>query len=265
MRHWEVRLRVRSPGPLAARVEDEESVSQPIVNIVDVVKEYQLGQTVVPALRGVSLDVHKGEFISIAGPSGSGKTTLLNLIGCVDVATRGSVQVAGRDTSSLSERELTRLRLDTIGFIFQSFNLVGVLTVFQNVEFPLLLQGHLRTAERRARVMELLDEVGLAEHARHRPNELSGGQRQRVAVARALVGRPQIVLADEPTANLDSVTGEKIIDLMKELNQRDGTTFIFSTHDAKVMSHADAIIRLADGKIVGRESPSSAGVAAGMH
>jgi putative ABC transport system ATP-binding protein len=260
-----LRLRVRSPGPLAARVDDEESVSQPIVNIVDVVKEYQLGQTVVPALRGVSLDVHQGEFISIAGPSGSGKTTLLNLIGCVDVATRGSVQVAGRDTSSLSERELTRLRLDTIGFIFQSFNLVGVLTVFQNVEFPLLLQGHLKTAERRARVMELLEEVGLAEHARHRPNELSGGQRQRVAVARALVGRPQIVLADEPTANLDSVTGEKIIDLMKELNQRDGTTFIFSTHDAKVMSHADAIIRLADGKIVGRETSASTGVAAGMH
>ena len=240
-------------------------MSEPIVSIVDVVKEYQLGATVVPALRGVSLDVHRGEFISIAGPSGSGKTTLLNLIGCVDVATRGTVRVVGQDTAALSERELTRLRLETIGFIFQSFNLVGVLSVFQNVEFPLLLQGRLRGPERRARVMALLEQVGLAEHARHRPNELSGGQRQRVAVARALVGGPQIVLADEPTANLDSVTGERIIDLMKEMNQRDGTTFIFSTHDAKVMSHADAIVRLADGKIVDRELSGGAVAASGGH
>jgi len=240
-------------------------VSEPIVSIVDVVKEYQLGATVVPALRGVSLDVHRGEFISIAGPSGSGKTTLLNLIGCVDVATRGTVRVVGRDTAALSERELTRLRLETIGFIFQSFNLVGVLSVFQNVEFPLLLQGRLRGPERRARVMSLLEQVGLADHARHRPNELSGGQRQRVAVARALVGSPQIVLADEPTANLDSVTGERIVDLMKELNQRDGTTFIFSTHDAKVMSHADAVVKLADGKIVGRETAGTTLAASGGH
>ena len=228
-------------------------MSDPIVSIVDVVKEYQLGSTVVPALRGVSLDVYPGEFISIAGPSGSGKTTLLNLIGCVDTATRGLVRVVGRDTASLGERELTRLRLDTIGFIFQSFNLVGVLNVFQNVELPLLLQGRLRRAERRSRVEALLEQVGLGDHARHRPSELSGGQRQRVAVARALVGGPQIVLADEPTANLDSVTGEKIVDLMKELNQRDGTTFIFSTHDARVMAHADALVKLADGRIVGRE------------
>ena len=240
-------------------------MSEPIVSIVDVVKEYELGKTVVPALRGVSLDVHRGEFISIAGPSGSGKTTLLNLIGCVDVATRGTVRVVGQDTASLSERELTRLRLDTIGFIFQSFNLVGVLSVFQNVEFPLLLQGHLGGHERRTRVMTLLEQVGLADHARHRPNELSGGQRQRVAVARALVGSPQIVLADEPTANLDSETGERIIDLMKEMNQRDGTTFIFSTHDAKVMAHADAVIRLADGKIVGRELAGAAIAASGGH
>ena len=240
-------------------------MSESIVSIIDVVKEYQLGTTVVPALRGVSLDVHRGEFISIAGPSGSGKTTLLNLIGCVDVATRGTVRVVGQDTASLSERELTRLRLDTIGFIFQSFNLVGVLSVFQNVEFPLLLQGRLRGPERRARVMTLLEQVGLADHARHRPNELSGGQRQRVAVARALVGSPQIVLADEPTANLDSETGERIIDLMKEMNQRDGTTFIFSTHDAKVMAHADAVIRLADGKIVGRELAGAAIAASGGH
>ena len=241
-------------------------MSQPIVSIVDVVKEYQLGSTVVPALRGVSLDVHPGEFISIAGPSGSGKTTLLNLIGCVDTATRGLVRVVGRDTASLAERELTRLRLDTIGFIFQSFNLVGVLNVFQNVELPLLLQGRLGRADRRKRVEGLLEQVGLADHARHRPSELSGGQRQRVAVARALVGGPQIVLADEPTANLDSVTGEKIVDLMKELNQRDGTTFIFSTHDARVMAHADALVKLADGKIVGREVIAhDAAVGTGSH
>ena len=224
----------------------------PIVSIVDVVKEYNLGKVVVPALRGVSLEVGKGDFISIAGPSGSGKTTLLNLIGCVDTATSGVVEVAGQNTAKLSERQLTSLRLDTIGFIFQSFNLVSVLSVFQNVEFPLLLQRKLSGPARKQRVMALLEQVGLATHAKHRPNELSGGQRQRVAVARALVTEPQIVLADEPTANLDSVTGQNIIDLMKSMNQQKGTTFIFSTHDNKVMQHANAVIKLADGKILGR-------------
>jgi putative ABC transport system ATP-binding protein len=228
----------------------------PIVSIVDVTKDYQLGKTLVPALRGVSLDVFPGEFISIAGPSGSGKTTLLNLIGCVDTATGGVVRVAGQDTRQLSERRLTELRLHTIGFIFQSFNLVSVLSVFQNVEFPLLLQKRLGAAERRTRVMALLEQVGLASHARHRPNELSGGQRQRVAVARALVTHPQIVLADEPTANLDSVTGEQIIDLMKDMNRHQGTTFIFSTHDAKVMAHANAVVRLQDGRIRDRVAPA---------
>src|SRR6478609_3844642 len=158
-----------------------------IVTIQDVVKEYSLGATVVQALRGVNLTVDKGEFISIAGPSGSGKTTLLNLIGCVDTATRGVVEVAGKNTANLSERELTNLRLNTIGFIFQSFNLVSVLTVFQNVEFPLLLQNKLGAKERKDRVEGLLEQVGLKSHMKHRPNELSGGQRQRVAIARALV------------------------------------------------------------------------------
>jgi len=224
-----------------------------IVSIVDVVKEYQLGKVTVPALRGVSLEVGAGEFIAVAGPSGSGKTTLLNLIGCVDVATAGTVRVDGQDTRLLSERALTLLRLNTIGFIFQSFNLVSVLSVAQNVEFPLLLQKRHAAKERRDRVMALLEQVGLHTHARHRPNELSGGQRQRVAVARALVTRPKLVLADEPTANLDSQTGATIIDLMKEMNQKEGTTFVFSTHDAKVMSHANAVVKLADGVIVGRE------------
>ena len=228
-----------------------------IVSLNDVVKTYRLGTVEVPALRGVSLDVHAGDFISIAGPSGSGKTTLLNLIGCVDTATSGTVLVDGNDTRNLSDRKLTDLRLNTLGFIFQSFNLVSVLSVFQNVEFPLLLQRRLSKSERRDRVMSLLEQVGLASHVDHRPNELSGGQRQRVAVARALVTQPQIVLADEPTANLDSVTGNNIIDLMKELNEKNGTTFIFSTHDAKVMSHANAVIKLADGKIVERLAPGS--------
>jgi putative ABC transport system ATP-binding protein len=220
-----------------------------IVSVRDAVKNYTLGKVVVPALRGVTLDVVAGDFISIAGPSGSGKTTLLNLIGCVDTPTAGSVEVAGKDTRRLSERELTRLRLETIGFIFQSFNLVSVLTVFQNVELPLLLQRKLSSGERAKRVLELLDRVGLREHTNHRPSELSGGQRQRVAIARALVTRPALVLADEPTANLDSVTGQNILDLMKELNRTERTTFIFSTHDQRVMANANAIVRLADGKL----------------
>ncbi len=233
-----------------------------IVSLKDVSKIYMLGKTEVPAVREVSIDVDEGEFLSIAGPSGSGKTTLLNLIGCVDTPTAGTVIVNGQDTGRLHERALTDLRLRTIGFIFQSFNLVPVLSVFQNVEFPLLLQGALAKRERRDRVLALLEAVGLAEHTRHRPSELSGGQRQRVAVARALVTRPRLVLADEPTANLDSQTGETIIDLMREMNRRDGTTFIFSTHDPRVMSHANAIVRIDDGRIAAREAVQAAGPAA---
>ena len=221
-----------------------------IVDLVDVVKEYYLGTTVVPAVQGVSLTIRAGEFSTIAGPSGSGKTTLLNLIGCVDVATRGRVTVAGSETGAMKEKDLTRLRLFKIGFIFQSFNLVSVLTAYQNVEFPLLLQKKVSKADRQKRVTELLDKVGLLDHQNHRPNELSGGQRQRVAVARALVTKPQIVLADEPTANLDSTTGNAIIDLMKHINEAEKTTFIFSTHDPKVMEHADRVIKLKDGRIV---------------
>jgi putative ABC transport system ATP-binding protein len=230
-----------------------------IVSVQNVTKIYRLGETEVPAVRDASIDVGEGEFLSIAGPSGSGKTTLLNLIGCVDTPTSGTVVVNGKDTGKLSERALTDLRLRTIGFIFQSFNLVPVLSVFQNVEFPLLLQGTLGKRERRERVDALLAAVGLDGHARHRPSELSGGQRQRVAVARALVTRPRLVLADEPTANLDSRTGETIIDLMRDMNRRDGTTFIFSTHDPKVMSHANAIVRIVDGQIAARETLQATG------
>jgi putative ABC transport system ATP-binding protein len=224
-----------------------------IVSIREATKNYHLGKVIVPALRGINLDVKEGEFLSIAGPSGSGKTTLLNLIGCVDTPTAGTVEVAGRDISKLSERQLTDLRLHTIGFIFQSFNLVNVLDVYRNVELPLLLQRVSSASERRKRVEGLLGRVGLAQLMKHRPSELSGGQRQRVAIARALVSRPRLVLADEPTANLDSVTGQNILDLMRELNQTEHTTFIFSTHDARVMAHASKVVRIADGKVAAVE------------
>ncbi len=226
-----------------------------VVVLDKVVKNYQLGKITVPALKEVCLAIKAGEFVSIAGPSGSGKTTLLNLVGCVDTASGGTVLVDGQDTAKLKEKELTRLRLERLGFIFQSFNLVGVLDAFQNIEFPLLLQGKASKKERKDRVDDLLAKVGLDNHGHHRPNELSGGQRQRVAIARALVTRPKIVLADEPTANLDSKTGQSIIDLMKNINETFGTTFIFSTHDARVMHHADRIIKLEDGRVVeGNES-----------
>lgn len=229
----------------------------PIVTLTNVVKDYPLGNTVVHALRNVSLSIEKGEFTAIAGPSGSGKTTLLNLVGCVDVATRGEVVVDGQVTNQLKDVELTRLRLHRLGFIFQTFNLVQVLNVFQNVEFPLLLQGGLSTAERHRRVESLVDRVGLRDQIKQRPSELSGGQRQRVAIARALVTQPAIVLADEPTANLDSATGQNILDLMKELNDDLLTTFIFSTHDPRVMKHATRMVQMVDGEIVDAEAATS--------
>lgn len=228
-----------------------------IVELKSAVKDYPLGNTVVHALRGVDMVVERGEFTAIAGPSGSGKTTLLNLVGCVDVPTSGSVRVDGRETTELSDRQLTELRLHKLGFIFQTFNLVAVLNLYQNVEFPLLLQGTMTTGERRKRVEEMVERVGLTPQLRQRPSELSGGQRQRVAIARALVTKPSIVLADEPTANLDSVTGENIIDLMKELNNENNTTFIFSTHDPRVQRHAGRMVNLEDGRIVNSGPPSA--------
>lgn len=224
-------------------------MQKPIV-LQNVIKNYQLDKVQVPALKGVNIEIDAGDFAVIAGPSGSGKTTILNLIGCVDTASDGKVVIAGQDTSRLKEKQLTQLRLHTLGFIFQSFNLIPVLNVFDNVEFPLLLQNKLAKPERAKRVQEIIEKVGLAEHIKHRPSELSGGQRQRVAIARALVTRPQIVLADEPTANLDSKTGQNIIDLMKEMNRSEKTTFLFSTHDSSIMNQARRIIRLLDGRIV---------------
>lgn len=231
-----------------------------IVELHDVVKEYPLGNLTVRALDGISLTIRKGEFVTIAGPSGSGKTTALNLIGCMDVATSGQVHIDGQETSGLSERQLTSLRLFKIGFIFQSFNLVPVLNLFQNVELPLLLQGKHGKAERTRRVEEMIDQVGLTQQRTQRPNELSGGQRQRVAIARALITNPLLVLADEPTANLDTVNSQNIIDLMKELNHKNQTTFIFSTHDPMIMGMAERIIRLVDGRVVDDDATKEAAI-----
>jgi putative ABC transport system ATP-binding protein len=234
-----------------------------IVILSEVVKIYPLGKTEVHAVKGVSFEINRGEFISIAGPSGSGKSTILNLIGCIDVPTGGTVTIDGRETGGLTDREITRLRHDVIGFIFQSFNLVPVLNVYENIEFPLLLGANSRNErkEKREWIEFLIEEVGLSDWREHRPNELSGGQRQRVAIARAMVTKPQLVLADEPTANLDSKTGEAIIGLMKKINREMDTTFIFSTHDPAIVGIADHIIRLQDGLVVenSRSVPSVAG------
>ena len=227
----------------------EREVRMAIIEMQDVGKDYPLGKTIVPALKGIGLSIQEGDFISIAGPSGSGKSTLLNLMGCMDVPTRGTVTVRGKDTRKLPDRELTSLRHDTLGFIFQSFNLVPVLDVWENIELPLLLDGRVNRASHRRHIEYLIQEVGLTDWVRHKPSELSGGQRQRVAIARALAAKPAIVLADEPTANLDSATGQTIIELMRAMNREYGTTFIFSTHDPSIVGIADHVVRLKDGRI----------------
>ncbi|MDA3938095.1 MAG: ABC transporter ATP-binding protein [Spirochaetia bacterium] len=224
--------------------------SGPAAELKGVWKIYHLGKTEVPAVRGVDLSIRTGDFATIAGPSGSGKSTLLNLLGCIDVPSRGSVKVAGQETSTLSDRQITSLRHRSIGFIFQSFNLMPVLNIQENVELPLLLGGKAPPKkERREYINFLIEQVGLSDWRKHRPGELSGGQRQRVAIARALATRPKIVLADEPTANLDSKTGTAIIELMKRINAELSTTFIFSTHDSTIVDIADHIIYLHDGEV----------------
>lgn len=222
----------------------------------EVTKVYALGRTRVQALGGVTLAVAEGEFMAVAGPSGSGKSTLLNLIGGLDRPTSGRVVIAGHDVSQLGDDRLSDLRAHRIGFIFQTFNLIPVLSAIENVEFPLLVrQGRpLPRADARARARRALEKVGLGDFMKHRPDELSGGQRQRVAVARALVTEPALVLADEPTANLDSATGEAIIDLMLEINRGQRTTFIFSTHDPRVIAHAHRVVRLEDGRLAAESS-----------
>ncbi len=223
--------------------------AQTVVEVEHVRKEYALGKQTVVALDDVSLSVAKGEFLALAGPSGRGKSTLLNLIGCIDRPTAGSLRIHGQDVAGKSPDELAELRLKTLGFVFQTFNLLPVLSAWENVEYPLLQRRDIDRKERERRVAHYLKVVGLERFARHRPNELSGGQRQRVAIARALATRPRIVLADEPTANLDHATGEGILKLMKQLNHEEGMTFIFSTHDRRVMEMADRVVELADGRI----------------
>jgi len=223
-----------------------------IIDVNKLVKIYDGNSLEVRALNEVDLSVEKGEFTAIAGPSGSGKTTLLNLIGGLDQPTHGSLTVVGKDLRHMSARELSDMRLNNIGFIFQAYNLIPVLTALENVEYILLLQG-VDKAERRERSTRILEEVGLGKEINRRPKELSGGQQQRVAVARAIVSEPELVLADEPTANLDQKTGSGLLDLMHDLNRRKNITFIFSTHDLMVMDYAERLIRLTDGRIMSDE------------
>ena len=220
-----------------------------LVSIEDVTRRFPLDHSAVTALHRVSLRVEAGEFLAIAGPSGSGKSTLLNLIGCIDKPTSGRILIEGVDTSTLNPSRTTALRREKIGFVFQTFNLIPVFTAHENVEFPLLVQGF-SSGERRKRVCEALESVGLSSRANQRPDLLSGGERQRVAVARAIVHRPALVLADEPTANLDTHNATQLIDLMRDLNRRLGLTFIFSTHDQRLLEHTPRIVRLTDGQVV---------------
>jgi len=232
---------------------------EPLVKLTGVHKEYAQGKLRVKAVDGVDLAISAGEFTAICGPSGSGKTTLLNLIGCLDSPTAGRIELSGRDVTALPDSALAELRLRRIGFVFQAYNLVPVLTAYENVELVLALQG-VGAAERRRRVMDILDEVGIADLASRRPMDMSGGQQQRVAVARAVVARPSLVLADEPTANLDSHTGAALLEMMRRLNRDHGVTFLFSTHDAMVMDFSRRIVRIADGRIVADETrPESTG------
>jgi putative ABC transport system ATP-binding protein len=213
------------------------------------VKNYRVGKMEVPALRGINLSIEKGDFAAIAGPSGSGKTTMLNLFGCLDKPTGGKVFIEEHDVISLNPDQLAEVRNQHIGFIFQSFNLIPVLTAFENVEFPLILLKKDGPRVRRKKVMDMLASVGIADLYNRLPSEMSGGQQQRVAIARALVKNPDYVLADEPTANIDTKTGHEILDLMLAMNQKMQTTFIFSTHDPKVMEHARRLIKVRDGQI----------------
>lgn len=215
-------------------------------------KTYQDEGVPVRALKGVNLEVEKEEFLAIAGPSGSGKSTLLNLIGGLDEPTSGKVFLEGVDLATLSKGKLAQMRLSKLGFVFQAYNLIPVLTAAENVEFVLMQQG-IPERERRKKTIKLLEELGIGEYADRRPNVMSGGQQQRVAVARAIASEPMLVLADEPTANLDSETAGSLLDLMRNLNQTKGITFIFSTHDPMVMERAERLVRLKDGKIVGDE------------
>jgi len=223
-------------------------MGQPLIQFEAVTKVYTKGALETHALRGLDLQIHPGEFVALWGPSGSGKTTALNLIGALDVPTTGRITVEGRELGKLGRAELSALRRDRIGFVFQSYNLIPVLSAYENAESVLALRG-VPEAERRTRVMKLLGEVGLSGMEHRRPSELSGGQQQRVAIARAIASDPAVVLADEPTANVDSENAERILQIMARLNQERGVTFVFSTHDPRVMKYARRLVGLVDGKV----------------
>lgn len=220
-----------------------------LIQARDVRKNYRVGDIEVPALRGVSFEIDKGAFVAIVGPSGSGKSTLLNLIGCLDHPSSGELKVYDTEVSKLSRNQAAAFRGEHLGFVFQDFNLVPVLSAFENVEYPLLMVRGWPAEKRRERVMAILAAVGMSDQAHKRPDQLSGGQKQRVAVARALVGEPQLVLADEPTANLDHDTAYRILNLMKQMRDEFGTSFIFSTHDPKIMNEAEVTFILEDGQL----------------
>ena len=225
----------------------------------DIGKNYQVGEVVIPALRGVSFEIDASSFVSFIGPSGSGKTTLLNLIGCLDKPTSGRLTVAGADVGTLDRKQSASFRGANIGFIFQDFNLLPVLTVYENIEYPLLMVQKIPPGERRRRVTALLEAVGMADQKDKSPDQISGGQKQRVAIARALVTNPKLVLADEPTANLDHHTAYLVLDLMKKMRNEFKTTFIFSTHDQKIVGEAEIIHMLEDGKLTGTKTKGENG------
>lgn len=220
-----------------------------VAKLTDVKRTYKIGEVETHALQGVSLTIESGEFTALVGPSGSGKTTLLQLIGCLDQPTSGQIIINGHETTNLNRNKRADLRKGTIGFVFQFFALIPTLTAYENVEMPLLLNGK-TPAERKQRVTELLASIDMTDRANHRPDQLSGGQQQRVAVARALATNPAMILADEPTANLDTENGEQVMEIMKKLNEDTGTTFVFATHDPRVIKYARRVVTLQDGLII---------------
>jgi putative ABC transport system ATP-binding protein len=229
-----------------------------VIQLQEVTRVYRIGEVETRALRGVSLKLESGEFAAIVGPSGSGKTTMLQLMGCLDRPTTGHVIVRGQDITQLNTNKRADLRKGTIGFVFQFFALIPGLTAYENIELPLLLTGE-KASERRERVKELLQAVGLSDRARHRPDQMSGGEQQRVAVARALATHPLLVLADEPTANLDTENGRQVMEIMQRLNKETGTTFVFATHDPRVFGYARRTIELRDGKVVNSDDSYAVG------
>ncbi|MFC2174474.1 ABC transporter ATP-binding protein [archaeon] len=234
---------------MSKKMEKRTGHEKDVIRIKGVHREYQMGEVLVKALRGVDIDIHKGDFVFIIGPSGAGKSTLMHIVGALDSPTRGEIDLEGYDISKMDDWQLSMIRRNKIGFIFQTFNLILSLNAIENVSLPLLTDKKISEEELTARAMNLLNEVGLGHRMNHTPNELSGGERQRVAVARALVNDPEIILADEPTGNLDSVTGDGIFDLLREMNKKKGVTFVIVTHDTEYIRKGDIVYHMRDGVI----------------